>query len=912
MQRLHLALVSFVILSLWAPSGLALLEEGTSFEPSHQGADFPIGWTEFNLGGPFSPEVRMVYPAMFDGEDKDMAGNGPFPWLIFVGDSGEALDDYDLWTDELVKRGFIVVITQAFSDETDVESTLERFVDVQDVMAQQNQSNVHVLGSAGNIDLDHWAVSGHGKGATAAYLSFPFWDQTSVATNVHPPRAVFGLGLDFEDLEPSFEWNDVGTPSFPQPNTGLFITGTVDEVAPSQQAMERVEGLGGLAWHWIHLLGADHYQFQDTRSIFENDGDATMSQTAQIELSAEHVVAFLDTVLHGDHARFRDAFNRGEGAHIVSDPNAYVDENLEPASFLRWVSTSVSHPASAALNGTENLTLSAAWTLRDGTSFEDLPAGWDVNLTCGWSDGPWEAQGTLSANGTATCVYSMAPVAPGLQKAWLKLKVEGAPATFGAEVFRDNTPIVPVSPKPVVYVPQHNARTVEALSIGSDPDGQLVRIVDATLSGDDAFHFQVDIAEHGLNMSVSHALDEEWLGECLLDVTVRSDGETVDEYSTQLRVVMTPVNDPPVKQGTIPIQEMDEDGPSVVFDLGDVVSDPEGEILEMFISSVKTGEQSPVRYSIEGERITLTPLPNAHGATVLQVLVSDGENPSLMVELPVVVNPVDDPMIVNASQWTNLSFPEDTTFTLAFAPLAYDVDGDALEWTLEGNLDAFGVTLANGTVEMAPRQDVFGVFEGIWLNVSDGTSAHAHNMTVTVEPVGDLPFVSIESVQGLSGSTANMYWSVVDVDGAVNTQANVSVDGVAVMVNHSCLSSGTGAYQCVTLLPVTGDTSTSLYVELEIYDGELDRSVIANKVVDLSSVGNDQNETATGEDIEGSGSLAIVAGIGALLLLVGAGAILLGRSRQGATEPSVAPTVNPDEPPASSGTGLLARAKQLK
>ena len=153
MQRLHFALVGIVVLSLWAPSGLALLEEETSFEPSHQGTDFPIGWTEFNLGGPFSPEVRMVYPAMFDGQDKDMAGNGPFSWLIFVGDSGEGLDGYDLWTDALVKRGFIVVITQAFSDETDVEGTLERFVDIHDAMSQQNQSNIHVLGGVNSATI---------------------------------------------------------------------------------------------------------------------------------------------------------------------------------------------------------------------------------------------------------------------------------------------------------------------------------------------------------------------------------------------------------------------------------------------------------------------------------------------------------------------------------------------------------------------------------------------------------------------------------------------------------------------------------------------------------------------------------------------------------------------------------------
>ncbi len=60
-------------------------------------------------------------------------------------------------------------------------------------------------------------------------------------------------------------------------------------------------------------------------------------------------------------------------------------------------------------------------------------------------------------------------------------------------------------------------------------------------------------------------LDEEWLGECVVEVTLRSDGVTLDEITTQLSVVMTPVNDPPVKSGTVPIQEMDEDGASVVF-----------------------------------------------------------------------------------------------------------------------------------------------------------------------------------------------------------------------------------------------------------------------------------------------------------------------------------------------------------
>ena len=145
MLRLRTLLTCAVVLSLASPSVMALLEEDTAFEESHAGVDFPVGWTEFRIDGPFSPQVRMVYPAMFDGEDKDMAGNGPFSWLVFVGDEGESIDSYTLLTDELVKRGFIVVVTQPLSDETDVEEALDLFTDIVEIMQQQNQTNLQKL-----------------------------------------------------------------------------------------------------------------------------------------------------------------------------------------------------------------------------------------------------------------------------------------------------------------------------------------------------------------------------------------------------------------------------------------------------------------------------------------------------------------------------------------------------------------------------------------------------------------------------------------------------------------------------------------------------------------------------------------------------------------------------------------------
>ena len=75
---------------------------------------------------------------------------------------------------------------------------------------------------------------------------------------------------------------------------------------------------------------------------------------------------------------------------------------------------------------------------------------------------------------------------------------------------------------------------------------------------------------------------------------------------------MTPVNDPPVKEGTVPIQEMDEDGPSVVYDLGDVVTDPEGEALEVFLGG-KYRRADARAFQHQGERVTSRPCPTPTG-----------------------------------------------------------------------------------------------------------------------------------------------------------------------------------------------------------------------------------------------------------------------------------------------------------
>ena len=69
------------------------VEEDQNFQPVHTAMDFPVGWDDFSLSG---DSVRMLYPAMNQGEAKDMAGNGPFPWIVFFGDIDEDESDYML------------------------------------------------------------------------------------------------------------------------------------------------------------------------------------------------------------------------------------------------------------------------------------------------------------------------------------------------------------------------------------------------------------------------------------------------------------------------------------------------------------------------------------------------------------------------------------------------------------------------------------------------------------------------------------------------------------------------------------------------------------------------------------------------------------------------------------------------
>jgi hypothetical protein len=171
--------------------------------------------------------------------------------------------------------------------------------------------------------------------------------------------------------------------------------------------------------------------------------------------------------------------------------------------------------------------------------------------------------------------------------------------------------------------------------------------------------------------------------------------------------------------------------------------------------------------------------------------------------------------------------------------------------------------------------------------VSDGSTSHAFSFNVDVRPVGDVPVVGITSIERNEGSdTATMQWTVLDVDGEVNTDGQVLIDGNEVSSNHSCLETTPGAYQCVTLIPL-GATSNP------------------------SQGGQTAQPSSEADDAAG---VVVVWVQTILVLVIIVGSMLAGwlmwSSKQTA-EASVTQASTEEEPQASGG-GLLARAERLK
>ena len=856
--------------------------EDQNFQSVHTGVDFPVAWDDTSLSSEIS--VRMVYPAMNAGESKEMAGNGPFPWVVLFGDIDEEIFDYMLLSEALVKRGNIVVVVDGIeeSESVNIQSHLDLLEQITLFMQENNNSNNNVVGSYGQIDLNHWGVGGHGTGAAAAYSVFPFWQHSTLSATTQPPRALFGLGIDFSGWKLSDNWDTLSPSNWTVqpawPASALFITGTIDEIANRGDNLPFVNGTQYIGWQWMHVLGANHYQFQDeTDDTFlfgddRNDGDASISRQAQIDFAGLHLNHYFDLTLRGDHSCFRDAFNRIEDVNNASDQEAYFDENLDASHFILLQNTSTAPENTMQFGTYDSFSISTNWTLRNGQTFSQIPATWQIDVKCGFN-GVEQFGGLINQNGTATCDFQVETLEPGQHSAFIRIYLEGAPTTSTFEFYRTDTPLVFMTPLPEIFVPERGSVNLQSNLIAMDPDGQEIFVTEAFISGGNINNFSVTIDSDGRGITVYHDVQEEFTGGAEVNVTVRSGGDgVIDENQVTLEIYVVPYNDPVVLTGEVPMQNLIEDGSSVLVNISQYAYDPEGEPLFASINGQTSGEAGPIGFLYSNGVLELTPLANRNGATVLHVMVTDGASEAVDVDIPVQVAAVDDPVIANQSKW-DIEVNEDEAVSLNLAEFAYDIDGDQLQWSTSSSVldTAISVTITGQELTISPANDINGLNELHLLNVTDGNSDFSYRLSVNITPVPDAPVLNVETPTPFtdSNTAVSVQWSVFDADGdAESPEPRLIADGVLLdNFSNTCIEQQDGKFQCVILLelPENHDDNVTLRVSIEDSEFSSEFAVYTNILYNQTA-----NVIETEEDKSSSGELSsqVIIGIIAFLVLL--------------------------------------------
>ena len=729
----------------------------------------PVGWDQGN--NPGFGDFRISYPGMTDGRRADMATNGPFAVVVFFPDNGEDVEQYVWLQDSLASAGYISFVVDASQDDWGL---------IEDRLLAINDGTGPINGTAGMLAMEYIALAGHGTGAhTAAEL---------VRSGDHTFSALFGLGLDGSESVHSD-----GMAILARPSSALFLTGTADDIAPaSDEVMNYLQGWPG-AWQVMHQLGGNHLQFQEESTFIEGllDGEGSMSEQEQRDHATAHILPYLNLSLRGDDSAYQAAFNR-ENKATSGDSEAYIDEDLNRS---RLYQLDAAQPSLNSVQLGDNFTLSSAVTMRDGT-----PA--TGNVSCRTFTGE-SFPGQLE-NGVASCELNGDDLLPGMQIIELQIGDHSFSDWSEALITRTDTPMIVTSPLPDVLIQQHSNASMQVSSLATDPDGLEIQLAFAEIVGDTG---RLNLSWDADSFTIYHIADQEWSGTVLLDLVLMAGVD--DQVNITLRVVVSAVDDTVVQIETIPQQRVDEDGETIIVDMALYVTDPEDSTLET--SQVK--EYEGLRIVTGGASVLIDPLPNWNGAEIVEVFVSDGSTSPITISIPVVVDAIDDPLEL-IGDW-NINLDEDETLTIPISELVLDVDGDDLQYSLNGTSELLAVTLSGHSLIIAGHLNEHGFSQDYSLIVDDGNSNVSGTLSITIESVVDLPVISITSLSAREGQIS-MLWVIDDADGLSGLIHNITYEGD--LINHQTECIGERYITCSTVYKHPANHTGWKRMEIGVWD----------------------------------------------------------------------------------------------
>ena len=368
---------------------------------------FSSGWMDSTYANSNSDEIdiRYYYPSTNGGEKVPLDCSwAPYPWIAFHADDGESFDGYSWIGEGLSQAGYFVAIIgeeragnqiyRAISDHSELIGAIG-YINL------TGDTKKGPAGSQGCIDMDHWGIAGHGLGAGLATVVSSYWGSVFTTGQYQPPRALFGFGIDTDDIG-----TEVNAIEMAHPSHALFLTGTVDTVTPIDEHAEPLLNQWNSGWQLLEVVGANHVQYEDEQSFLDNlfDGDATMSEEEQQQHAIDKVKPYLDLTLKGDDESWYAGTSRENNPDQPSDSNSYLSENLSKNQFYRvtQLANFADAPSARAyptlfFDPLSNKTILATGWGKDGNGFNDM---WSLDLE-GSSEWEEEQGGPTSVGSNA-------------------------------------------------------------------------------------------------------------------------------------------------------------------------------------------------------------------------------------------------------------------------------------------------------------------------------------------------------------------------------------------------------------------------------------------------------------------------------------------------------------------------------
>ncbi|WP_210607808.1 tandem-95 repeat protein [Priestia flexa] len=242
---------------------------------------------------------------------------------------------------------------------------------------------------------------------------------------------------------------------------------------------------------------------------------------------------------------------------------------------------------------------------------------------------------------------------------------------------------------------------------------------------------------------------------------------------SEIIITVVPVNDPPIAPNLITVTTNEDTSVGGVIN----ATDPDGDPL------VYTLEDLPINGTVVVDpqgSFVYTPNLNFNGTDTFAVRVTDTSGAFIVVNVQVIVNPVNDVPTVPDYQFT---INEDTV--LSNRVVGTDVDGDPLSYSLfSPPVNGTAVVNPDGTYTYTPNANFTGT-DNFFVLVTDPNGGQAvSTITITVLPVNDPPIApnEIEIVTNEDTAIASAV-NAVDPDGdpLLYTLENAPTNGTAVV-----------------------------------------------------------------------------------------------------------------------------------